>query len=113
MARTNRDLHAHRREVLGAGARRGRAVDDYQRYQLVSYGESQAVGERISVVARGAAGEVGDDFWLFDRGSDHAHAVLMHYHAAGDVDRRELVEDPDAVAALSAHLASIESEAYG
>jgi hypothetical protein len=100
--------------VAGKSWTRIRVVDDpmtdYQRYQLASYRESQAVGEQVRIAQRVAVGEVGTDFWLFDR----RMVVLMHYDADGRVDRRELRDDRalvdrcrdqlDAVAALAVPL---------
>lgn len=85
--------------TVTAGKRwtRLRVVDDlltdYQRYQMISYQESQAAGEEIRVVPRGAVADAGPDFWLFD---DHT-VVLMHYHPDGRLDRRERRDDPAAV----------------
>lgn len=76
---------------------RVRVVDDpltdYQRYQLASYRESQAAGEQVLVARRVEVGDVGPDFWLFDR----RRVVFMHYHPDGSLDRREYVEDPAVV----------------
>lgn len=68
-------------------------LTDYQRYQLASYRESQAVGERIRLVRRASVGGVGPDFWLFD----DRRVVLMHYHPDGRLDRRELRDDRSVV----------------
>lgn len=77
---------------------RVRVVDepmtDYQRYQLQSHRESQAVGEHVRIAPRSTAGEVGPDFWLFDELTDHPLAVVMHYHPDGRLERRELVDRP-------------------
>lgn len=94
---------------------RVRVVDEpmtaYQRYQLQSYRESQAVGEQVRIVPRSLAGDVGVDFWLFDEDGDRPLAVLMHYHPDGRLDRRELVEQPDRVAELAAGLHRVEAVA--
>lgn len=84
--------------VAGKSWSRIRVVDEplteYQRYQLTGYIESQAVGERISLVLRSAMEDHAPDFWLFDEGSPGAHAVLMHYYDDGRLDHRELVTSP-------------------
>jgi len=80
-------------------------LSEYLRYELVSYVESQAVGERISVADRAPHPELAGlraDFWLFDAGTDSAHAVLMHYDQGGAVVGREAVHDLDAVRGLDA-----------
>lgn len=78
-----------------------RPLTEYQRYELVSYGESQTAGEQILLVARDDVGDVGVDFWLFDPGTEQAHAVLMHYHPDGSVDRFEPITDPATLAELN------------
>lgn len=94
---------------------RVRVVDepmtDYQRYQLQSYRESQAVGEQVRIVPRSGAGEVGTDFWLFDEYGERPLAVLMHYNADGSLDRRELVDRPNRVAELAARMHRIDDRA--
>lgn len=82
--------------VHGKSWSRVRVVDEplteYQRYQLESYKESQAVGERIRISTRSAGTDaVGVDYWLFDGGTSAAFAVVMHYGDNGAVQRRELV----------------------
>ncbi len=101
--------------VAGKSWSRTRVVDqpltEYQLYELESYRESQAVGERISVVLRSAVDDDGPDFWLFDGGTEHARAVLMHYFPDGRLDRRELVEDPEMLAELDAHRDAVSAKA--
>lgn len=53
----------------------------YEEYQLAGYIESQAAGEEILIVDRGA-GEPPADFWLFDAGLPDVRAAAMSY--AGD-----------------------------
>lgn len=95
--------------VAGKSWMRVRVVDEplteYQRYQLDSYRESQAVGEQVLLVPRSLAyrGYSGPDFWLFDAGTAWARAVLMHYHPDGRLDRRELAVNH----ALMADLADV------
>jgi hypothetical protein len=92
--------------VAGKSWSRVRVVDqpltEYERYELESYRESQAVGESISIVLRSTVEAEGPDFWLFDGGTEHARAVLMHYTDDGRLDRRELVEDAELLATLQA-----------
>lgn len=79
--------------IAGKSWTRIRVVDtpmtDYQRYQMASYRESQAVGEQVRIALRTAVGDVGPDFWLFDG----RMVVLMHYDGDGRVDHRELRND--------------------
>ncbi|WP_020392222.1 DUF6879 family protein [Kribbella catacumbae] len=62
-------------------------LTEYLRYEMESYVESQAAGERIRIADRAAAESalsgLGEDFWLFDGDSPKAYAVLMHYDNAG------------------------------
>lgn len=80
-----------------------RVVDDplteYQRYQLESYRESQAAGEQIRLVRRDALPPDADfvDYWLFDRETEHARAVELHYTPRGAFERFESL-DHDEVA---------------
>lgn len=91
--------------AVGKRWTRVRVVDepltDYQRYQLESYRESQAVGEQVSLVPRSLAHDNGPDFWLFDHGHESAHAVLMSYDDAGHWLGADLVDDADVVANLA------------
>lgn len=102
--------------VAGKSWSRTRVVDqpltEYQLYELESYRESQAVGETISVVLRSAIDEDGGpDFWLFDGGTQHARAVMMHYTEDGRLDRRELVEDAGRLAELDARRDTVSATA--
>ncbi|OZM82628.1 DUF6879 family protein [Pseudonocardia sp. MH-G8] len=94
--------------TAGKSWTRVRVVDepltDYQRYQLQSYRESQAVGEQVQIAPRSQVGDVGTDFWLFDEHGDQPRAVLMHYHSDGRLDRREIVEHREQIADLVALL---------
>lgn len=86
-------------------------MTDYQRYQLQSFREAQAVGEQVRIIPRSSAGDVGTDFWLFDEHGGRPLAVLMHYHPDGSLDRRELVGQPTRVAELAARLHRIDDHA--
>lgn len=92
----------------GKSWERVRVVDTpltaYQRYQLDSYREAQACGDQVSLALRSDVGDVAGDFWLFDAGTDRAHAVLMHYCPDGSLDRREPVDDPVLLVELTAEL---------
>jgi hypothetical protein len=94
---------------------RTRVVDEplteYQRCQLVSYAESQAVGEQVRLVRRSEVVVAGGDFWLFDAGSEHAHAVLMTYDRDGRWLGAEPVADPAAVGDLHRRVDAISAEA--
>jgi hypothetical protein len=89
----------------GKSWRRVRVFDDpltdYQRYQVDSYREAQAVGDRVVIASRPAVGETLVDVWVFDQGQHGAHAVVMQYRPDGGVDRRELVTDSTSVADLA------------
>jgi hypothetical protein len=72
-----------------------RPVTEYLRYELVSYVESQAVGEQIGIVDGGDHPLLASpDFWLFDWDTDHTQAVVMHYSPDGRIQDREHVTDP-------------------
>jgi hypothetical protein len=78
-------------------------LTEYLRFELVSYTESQAVGEQVGLVdldEHPELAESGPDFWLFDWDTDQPFATLMHYTEDGRVDRRELVTEPERVAEL-------------
>lgn len=98
--------------TVTAGKRwtRVRVVDepltDYQRYQLASYRESQAVGENVLLVPR-AAGDVGPDFWLFDENEPDAHAVVMRYSEQGQWLGADLVTGQKEVRALAERLHAV------
>jgi hypothetical protein len=78
-------------------------LTDYQHYQLASYRESQAVGERVQIARRPDIGDAGPDFWLFDE----RLVVLMHYRTDGRLDRRELRDEPAVVADCSQRLTAL------
>lgn len=102
---------AHRTITGSARWRRLRVVDDpltdYQRYQLASYRESQAVGEQIRIAHRREVGDVGPDFWLFDG----RHIVVMHYRADGSLDHREYRTDATTIEACATVLARVDAAA--
>lgn len=61
-------------------------LSEYLRYELFGYVESAAAGEEIRIADQAASPALealGPDFWLFDRGTDSAFAVLMHYDSEG------------------------------
>ena len=99
----------------GKSWRRVRVFDDpptdYQRYQVVSYQEAQAVGDEVVIASRAVVGEAVVDAWVFDDGQADAHAVVMHYNTDGGVDRRELVTDPASVADLAAQVERVAGNA--
>lgn len=70
-------------------------LSEYLQYELISYVESQAVGEQIGIADIDAHPRLREvpDFWLFDWATDHAQAVLMHYSDDGRVLEREHVTD--------------------
>jgi hypothetical protein len=86
-------------------------LTDYQRYQLQSYVEGQAAGERILLARRSAVADVGPDVWLFDAATDHAFALVMRYDAAGRWLGFEHLTEPATVAGLARRLAAVELRA--
>lgn len=94
---------------------RTRVIDepmtDYQRYQLVSYAESQAVGEQVRIARRSEVDPESGDFWLFDAGTENAHAVLMNYDEAGRWLGPELASDPAAASVLRGRVDSVTARA--
>ncbi len=58
-------------------------LTDYERWEIGTYVEGQAVGERVRIAQRRDVGEVGPDFWLFDADLPDPVAVVMDYDAAG------------------------------
>lgn len=100
----------------GKAWRRVRVFDDppteYQRYQLDSYREAQAVGDRVVIASRSDVEPTCPDVWVFDAGHrDAAHAVLMHYRPDGSIDHRELVTHPGAVADLAGEVERVAARA--
>lgn len=79
---------------------------EYERYELDSYVESQAVGEQIFIAERQIAldvveGELGPDVWLFDAGQRGAFAAVMRYDPTGRWLGVDHVTDPAVVAAFA------------
>jgi hypothetical protein len=99
----------------GRSWRRVRVFDnpltDYQRYQIESYREAQAVGDQVVIASRAAVGESVGDVWVFDQGHHDARAVVMHYGRDGGVERRELVTDPASVAGLVGQVERVAAKA--
>jgi hypothetical protein len=93
---------------------RVRVVDepltDYQRYQLASLREAQAVGEEVLLVQR-SADVAGPDFWLFDENEPDAHAVVMLYSEQGQWLGADLVTDPREVRELAERLHAVAASA--
>lgn len=98
--------------TAGVDWSRVRIVDwpltEYTRYELLGYIESQAVGERI-LLADGRG--IGPDFWLRDGGTDHAEAIVMHYTPDGQLERYEVVIDPERLTALHAVVVALSERA--
>lgn len=86
-------------------------LTDYQRYQLASHVEAQAVGEQVFIARRSDIPGSSDDFWLFDRDTPTAHAVLMSYAADGRWLGAELTTDPTTLARLGGWLDSVRAVA--
>jgi hypothetical protein len=86
-------------------------LTDYQRFQLPAYLESQAVGDRTSLVDRTLVGDLGPDFWLLDADTDHPYAAVMHYSRDGHFEGFDLITDLDQLAALAARREAAEAHA--
>lgn len=95
--------------------KRVRVVDDpltwYQRQQLQSYAESQAVGEQILVSHRDEVGDTGPDVWMFDTATPSAFALVMRYDPDGHWLGYEHVTDRGQLAAIAARIGYIEARA--
>lgn len=74
-------------------------LTEYTRWELVSFAESQAAGERIWLVPADR-GYDGPDVWLFDLDTDHPVAFETLYTDDGAVRDRRLVTDTDELANL-------------
>ena len=71
-------------------------LTEYQRFSLLAYVESQAAGDQMLVIRRGAVPpEARDlpDFWLFDHETTSAQTALMRYTADGAFTGFELVSN--------------------
>lgn len=90
-----------------AGKRWGRVrlvewpLTEYTRWELHSYVESQAAGERIWLAPAELVDYRGPDVWLFDVDTDHPAAFETIYTDDGAVRDRILVNDPDALGELA------------
>ncbi len=63
-------------------------LSEYVRYELISYVESQAVGEEIRLVDLNRHPELsslGPDFWYFDADTPSEFAIIIHYDGNGSV----------------------------
>lgn len=76
-------------------------LTEYTRWELVSFGESQAAGEQIWLADAAQVEYVGPDVWLFDAGTDHPVAFETIYTEDGAVRDRRLIEDPGTLAGLA------------
>jgi hypothetical protein len=76
-------------------------LTEYQRFQLLAYVEALAVGDRTSLVARSAVGNLGPDFWLFDAETDHPFAAVMHYTDDGEFEGFEHVAGATRISMLT------------
>lgn len=84
-------------------------LTDYERYELGSYVESQACGDRTRIAMRADVGDVGPDFWLFDVDTPHVLALVMHYDPTGQWLGAEKVADRARVADLVAVRARVDA----
>lgn len=73
-------------------------LTEYTRYELVTYVESQAAGERILITEQHPGC---DDFWLLDARTDDQVGVWMRYDSDGALLARELVSDPAVLAEMA------------
>lgn len=85
-----------RTAVAGKAWKRVRVVDEplseFERYELISLVEAQAVGDENFIVLRREVGPV-PDMWLFDADMPERHAVLMDYDPQGKWRGCRLVTD--------------------
>jgi hypothetical protein len=105
-------------------------LSEYLRYEMFGYVESAAAGEEIRIADQAASpalDALGPDFWLFDGGTEHAFAVLMHYDDDGRLAEYEPVSATAALGEcyrvrdlvlahsvpLNAYLASARADALG
>jgi hypothetical protein len=95
------------REATAAGTRvhRVHVVDlpltTYLRYEIAAYAENSAAGEHVAIAVRSwhpALAALGEDFVLFDPGTDAEAVVPMHYDAAGHLTGTSHSTDPGDVA---------------
>lgn len=71
-------------------------MNDYLRFQLTGYAESQAAGDEIRLLPREELRwPYVDDFWLFDGGTRKAFAVFLHYTDAGELESIDPVDAGD------------------
>ena len=101
--------------TAGKSWKRVRVVDDpltwYQRQQLRSHVESQAVGEQVLVAHRADVPDHGPDVWLFDADSSTASALLMSYDAEGHWLGFEHITDPAPLVDIAARVLRVEEHA--
>lgn len=69
-------------------------LNDYTRWELLGFVESQACGEQLYLLDRDRLDYEGPDLWVFDARTDHAAVGTLHYGADGSVERRGLETDP-------------------
>lgn len=83
-----------------------RVVDDeYFRWELLAYVESQAAGERVLMYAGGSKPINLPDVWVFDgERTEDRYAIVMHYADDGTVEGLEYVADPSRVASMLAQI---------
>ena len=80
-------------------------LNEYSRFELATYVESAAAGERIRITDRAASPALAAltrDFWFFDADTDHPMAALMSYDAHGSYESADVTDSPDAVSACRA-----------
>lgn len=75
-------------------------LNEYTRWELLAYVESQSAGEEILLVDHDQVGDLGPDYWLFDGGTEDASAVVLRYSPAGALERFEQVKHAETIAAM-------------
>jgi hypothetical protein len=81
-------------------------LNEYSRFELATYVESAAAGERIRITDRAAHPDLGAltrDFWLFDADTDHPFTALMFYDDEGGYTGAEITGAREVIRRCQAH----------
>lgn len=88
------------------------STDEYLRWELVAYVESQAVGERILLTDDDIVTKHPDAWRFCGTNQDDNYAAVMHYTDEGAVDDIEYVHDPDRLERMDELRAVVEPNAF-